>query len=169
MELNAVATSVSHHYQQQCAHCCKPATQTCKGCTGAPDIGDGTSLKTFYCNATCQKAHWREHELACSRLSDRKQLYRAGEILQKVFYGYREVVFEKLIDKVEREGLNLHCYEGQYEWRILVPFPATLFPNQRDREAILTYRACNDAFAFLHTMIKAFFKGTSSVIRQGKC
>lgn len=158
MELSAVATSVPRSFHHTCAQCFKPATQTCKGC--AQDIGDGTTLNTHYCNTACQKAHWKDHKVACNKLAIRKQLYRAGGIIQEVFYGYREAVFDKLIDKVEREGSNLHCYEGQYGWRILVPFRADLFPNHRDKQAMLTYKACNDAFAFLQTMIKAFFKGT---------
>ena len=155
----SVATSFSHSDQQQCAHCCKVATQICKGCAGAPDIGDGMSLKTFYCNTTCQKAHWSKHRPTCNRLSVRKKLYRAGGILQEIFYAYREITFDKMFRKIERQGKDLYMYEVEYDWQIPVPFPSALISSENERRAVLAYRSCDDALAYMYEIIKVLLKG----------
>ena len=76
-----------------------------------------------------------------------------------MFYGYREVAFERLINKVERKGRTLYLYEGDYTWRCLVPFPAAMFPNEEEKRAVLMYKTCNDAVAFMHTMMKVMLEG----------
>lgn len=122
------------------------------------------SFKTFYCDATCQKADWTNHKKVCKSLSARKRLYRAGDIVQRIFYVYREQAFEKLITKVEKEDDTLYLYEGQYGEEALVPFPNHLFHCTDDREAALTYYACSDAVAFMLEITRNFLKGKPSQI-----
>lgn len=145
-----------------CAHCSGRATQTCNGCVDAPLGENGQTSNTYYCNTTCQNADWTNHKSICKVLSARKQLYRAGDTVQRIFYVYREHAFEKLITKVEKEDDTLYLYEGQYDREVLVPFPHHLFDCRDDREAALTYYACSDAVAFMLEIVGSFLKGKPS-------
>ena len=97
-------------------------------CSDAPAIGTEQPAKVFYCDSACQKVNWTRHKELCLPLARRKRLYRVGDILQRLFYVYREFAFEKSYEKVESEGNNLYFYEGHYHVdEILVPFPHHLF------------------------------------------
>ncbi len=53
----------------------------------------------------------------------RIRLHRAGDIMQRIFYAYREQAFEKLIIKIEKENDTMYLIEGQYgEREVLVSF-----------------------------------------------
>lgn len=149
-----------------CAHCFGSATQACKGCINSPVVDGHSPVATFYCNSTCQKANWLHHKKVCKSLSSRKQLYRAGDLIQHTFYAYREQAFEKFITKVEKEGNTLYLYEGQYgEGQVLAPFPGHLFACEDDKNAALTYLACTDAVSFMLDLVKSSLKGKHQRLR----
>lgn len=93
-------------------------------------IDNEQPVKTVYCNSACQKTDWALHKKRCKRLSARKQLYRAGDLVQRIFYVYWEQAYEKLIIKVEKDRDKLYLYEGQYGSKVLVPFPHHLFASE---------------------------------------
>ncbi len=142
-----------------CANCQKDATKNCSACREAPDANGGQVEATWYCGLDCQQAHWGNHKIVCKALQQRKILYRAGETAQLLFYTYREIVFDKLIVKVERKGNEISLYEGEYEDDCFIPFPAALFPDEREKQAVLTYLACGDALGYLHEVLKIMLKG----------
>ncbi|KAL9003550.1 MAG: hypothetical protein Q9188_003591 [Gyalolechia gomerana] len=94
-------------------------------------------------------------------LVSRKVLYRAAETAQELFYVYREVVFDKHIVKAERKGNEMILYEGRYE-ECFVPFPSSLFPDEKEKKAVLTYLACGDAYAYMDAVLKTMLEGISS-------
>ena len=124
---------------------------------------DEKVAKTFYCNSSCQKADWTNHKKLCKFLTTRKQLYRAGNIAQQIFYIYREHAFDEVIVKVEKEGNTLYLYEGlKHGEKVFVPFPHHLFSCKEDRNAALTNFACTDSLAFMHEIISKLLRGRQS-------
>lgn len=92
-------------------------------------------------------------------MQERKILYRAGDTVQLLFYMYREIVFDKLIAKVEKKENEILLYEGFYEDDCIIPFPAAYFPGEREKQAMLTYMACDDAVGYMHEVLKVMVKG----------
>jgi hypothetical protein len=82
----------------KCALCKKPGTMVCKGCKDSLSPIDPI-INTHYCSSTCQKQDWKIHKALCKSFQARKVLYRAGSILQQIFYIYRKEVFDKLIER----------------------------------------------------------------------
>ncbi|KAL3419625.1 set domain-containing protein 5 [Phlyctema vagabunda] len=152
-----------------CASCKKPAGLICSGCK---DIPGPAYDKTCYCSIDCQKAHWHTHKRPCKGLRNRKALYRAGKILQEMFYMYRELLFDKSITKVTKEGDTIHVYEGQYpvdiksDMEAIFPFPSDVFTNDLDKKAILTHLACFDAVAWMHEPIKHMLSSFTRFCRE---
>ena len=75
-------------------------------CSDAPAIGTEQPAKVFYCDSACQKADWTRHKDVCLPIARRKRLYRIGDILQRLFYVYREFAFEKSYEKMEQDKNN---------------------------------------------------------------
>jgi hypothetical protein len=149
-----------------CGHCGKPATIKCNGCINAPKVKDYRSADTVYCNKDCQKADWPKHKAWCVRLQNRKKVFRIGDILQAMFYSYRERVFDKDIVKVKEKGGKLLVYEGKYNrsthrphGSVLQPFPNHLLTKEHDKHALLVYLACDDALGFMHETVKYLLSG----------
>lgn len=115
--------------------------------------------KTFYCNSACQTADWTHHKQACKLLFARKRLYRAGDIVQRIFYVYREHTFNINITEVDKSEDTMYLYEGKYGRDILSPFPYHLFHSEEDKRAALTYCNCAVAVAFMLKIIEGFLKG----------
>ncbi|KAL8690945.1 MAG: hypothetical protein Q9218_003721 [Villophora microphyllina] len=150
-----------------CSYCAKPAITACRGCVNAPAFDDNHPPKTFYCNSVCQKADWTKHNVTCKVLCVRKQVYRAGDVIQRVFYTYRERLFEIPITKVEKEHHRMYLYEGQYaDNQFLVLFPHHLFSSEDDKNRALAYNACTDSTAFMHYLVKAFLEGICTSISE---
>jgi len=45
---------------QECSYCKKPAETRCGNCS-----------TTYYCNQTCQRAHWPIHKIECNKIKER--------------------------------------------------------------------------------------------------
>lgn len=60
--------------------------------------------KTMYSSDACQQFAWKRHTVACKKFKTRKQLYRAGKLVQDAFLAYRENAFDLNIVKVEKRG-----------------------------------------------------------------
>ncbi|KAK0111680.1 hypothetical protein ONS95_002025 [Cadophora gregata] len=133
-----------------CAHCGKAAERACTGCNDVPAIDDDIN-PIYYCSSACQKEDWQYHKKLCKRLQIRKLFYRAGSVLQEMFYMYREKMFDKLITRMEKSQGHLIVYEGRYnpvittETDCLIPFPTQLCQTEEDRKSVLVHLACDDA------------------------
>ena len=145
-----------------CAHCNKPASDYCRGCSEAVDEHT-IPRKTFYCNAECQKAGWVDHKTLCNNLRRQKQLHRAAHLLQAVFYDYRMRIFDISVAKIEKKGHKLHVWEGPYsDMQCLVPFPNHLVLDEKDKEALLSHLTCNDTLAWMYELERQLLDGIMS-------
>lgn len=95
----------------------------------------------------------------------RKILYRAGEMAQMAFYAYREHTFDLLIERVEKNGKDLLIYEASYgkTQECYFQFPDHLLPDERDKQAVLTYLTCGDAVGYMHELFKTLLDGEARV------
>jgi hypothetical protein len=99
----------------------------------------------------------------------RKLLFRAGSILQDVFYGYREVVFDKRILPGRNKDGKKYFYKDFDDDmphmatidNVLVPFPTTHVSNTQEKRVILTFQSCDDALSWMHDLVKYFLQSQS--------
>ncbi|KAL2065309.1 hypothetical protein VTL71DRAFT_2978 [Oculimacula yallundae] len=139
-----------------CANCGKGAELTCSGCKDTPTINDHVK-PIYYCSPT------------------RKMLYRAGSVLQEIFYMYREHMFDKLVVKMEKTEGRVHLYEGIYDpvylsdIQCLIPFPTGLCQTAEDKMSLLVQLACDDASAWLDELIIYILSGIASSIKEIGC
>ncbi|KAL8789980.1 MAG: hypothetical protein Q9213_000866 [Squamulea squamosa] len=96
----------------------------------------------------------------------RTKLYRAADIAQALFYVYREIGFDKLIVKVEKTTNEIVLHEGEYGSHVFIPFPASLFPDETDKKAVLAYLACGDAYGYLDVFLKSVLTDIASELLE---
>lgn len=158
-------TSASEHDAHQCSNCPENATHTCKGCKGMPNATDGQTSSTWYCGAECQKAHWSEHKTQCKAAQARQALYRAGAVLQQMFYLYTKITYMWNPGRIERTGttwlIHTRVHKGTSQ---LVPFPYEIVPDVQDQEALLTFQSCNSAVSQMHNAVRIFLRGKSLLV-----
>lgn len=117
-----------------------------------------STTQASYCSLNCQSLDFANRKRI-------KAISRAAQLLQEIFYIYREQVFERTITGTEKRDGNLIVYYDN-SWRFidhptdsLRLFPSALFETRTDREAVLVHMACTDSLAWMHVLIKHFFKG----------
>jgi hypothetical protein len=129
----------NHNLRALCARYREPATKPCTRCLDAPSLTEHLSMNVFYCSTECQKSDRKNHKTICNLLEDRKLLYRAGSILQEVFFVFTERTWSSIIAKVERRGQEVHIYANPRprkcfkEADILQQFRCTSFRMDRRR------------------------------------
>ena len=173
---------------EQCVYCHKDATRWCEGCNGAPGAQGGKAIQTRYCDKACQDADWATHKRFCKACRERKVLYRAGATLQLALYLFQEhfwylpVERKELTDDTEyfhqkRDpdgSKTLHVYyfrdvsseKNSLPTRLLRPFPNAVFPDRREKEAILVYSSCSETLWCMHSMITYMIEGTQGAWRR---
>lgn len=145
-----------------CARCNKATARSCTGCKDAPTETGQIGTSTFYCSTECQKADWTNHKELCKILQSRKIVYRAGSILQEMFYVYREKTFDLLIERIEERAGRLYVHEGIRDSVLtdtLIPFPSEMIPNEQDKKGILSYMSCFEAVGWMHDIIRYLLMG----------
>lgn len=143
-----------------CTNCGKEAKKHCAGCVGGIDANGVVVQKERYCSETCQLSAWKNHRYICKQLATRKQLYRAGQIVQDAFLAYREKTFDLRITRVEKKENEIHLYEGAYgDKEPLVPFPADLVDNAEDKKMVLTWSTCSEAVGRMSKLLKDLLRG----------
>ncbi|KAE8443550.1 hypothetical protein EG329_001712 [Mollisiaceae sp. DMI_Dod_QoI] len=101
----------------------------------------------------------------------RKLLYQAGDLLQEMFYVYRENVFDKLIVNIEHKDGKMYIYEGVYgrlqnNFDLLEPFPHHLVSNEEDKHAILAHLSCGEAVGWMNELIEHVLKDIASELEE---
>lgn len=96
--------------------------------------------------------------------NNRKALYRAGEILQEVFYMWREIAFDIFIKSTWKTADGTLCFhEDHYPPGIsLFRFPNDKFSNLKDKQKMLSYAACTDAQGHLFQLCQKLLEGLST-------
>lgn len=150
--------------EQRCLNCEEKATQTCKACRSTPSATDGQVSSVWYCGPACQKAHWTEHKAQCKAAQARQALYRAGDLVQQIFYLYTKTTYMWNPGRVEKIGTTWLIYPRVKKTNsVLTPFPHAIVPDVHDQEALLTYQSCSSAVSLMHNVVKALLKGKLSL------
>jgi len=144
-----------------CPNCGKTASKHCGRCFGGCNR-DGTIYpSTYYCGETCQREHAPQHRSFCKAAADRRQLIRAGDLVQAHFYAYRRAVFDVTI-KTARQGSHgkLHVYEApSVAPDTLIPFPDHHFLTENDKKSMLVWCSCDDGPRQIRSLIRQSFNG----------
>lgn len=150
---------------ETCSRCGSPAPRPLLACLDCVDGLDknGDLNRTYYCTSVCQIFNIKAHAEVCADKNVHKQIYRAGEILQAIFYHFREAAFDIKIKKIEKRKGKLHMYEHYYKSNlgdsIHFRLPVHLLSDPKDKAAVLTYMTCNEASSFLWEISKEMLKG----------
>lgn len=147
--------------QGKCTVCDNHTTKVCASCIDHL-TDDAVNSPTFYCSVACQASHWDKHKATCKTINDVTILYRAGELLQKVFYAYRKVTFSKNVASLEEKDgkLVVHSARSGVD-RLFYPFPSTAVSNEDDEKALLAYLGCSDVATMMLPLIKGTMSGKS--------
>lgn len=156
------------HYEtassKTCSNCGGPPSQRCAGCAEGVDKR-GNHAPTFYCSKECQKKHWKgAHKTACKAANERKQLFRAGQILQAVFNASRRLTW---YDKIEEVKWRTEAGEKRLMVRVdnfrnvgeLAPFPDKLIPDEQAKQVLLTHRVGLEAVMTMSDLVKNLLEG----------
>lgn len=161
--------SLANLSKPRCSNCGKiEAASRCAGCKDAP-LSDGSRNKgTVYCGQECQKSHWGSHKLECKVHQVNKHiqsLHRAGDVLTKLFYIWREACNDRPVVKVESKNNSLYIYEDFNNASKLCatgriyPLKEELFMDQETKMAVLANMSCDKSLAFFHGIIRMFLDG----------
>ncbi|PPJ60334.1 hypothetical protein CBER1_10726 [Cercospora berteroae] len=136
---------------------------TCQECKEGRDV-DSTQSTIDYCSHQCLVSDYT-HPSECLARNIRKRLYRAGSILQPVFYAWRRASWHREFDQVENIDGTLYISRFsrsvRKEKKIAVyPGPFTMFPreiagNAQQQKVILSYMGCNDATQMSYQLVKS--------------
>lgn len=166
-------TMTTTHAKNSCTNCRKLITEPpipiiCPNCSEGRDI-DGTPSTIRYCSALCLESDTKnldqqQHHIDdCKARNIRKELYRAGDFLQKVFYIWTEIAFRYDVVRVERveERIYLSHRSGSEEDEEedgreedatggggegpFYAFPFEICKGEDEMKALLSWMACNDA------------------------
>lgn len=146
-----------------CAQCSKPATAACKGCKGMPDGAGRGKVEVNYCGVTCQKEHWPIHKVDCKAAQVRRALYRVGDLAKAMYIMFHKVTWKMPMGNLFNSGRSWIVYPPpNYTGKShMVPFPSEVFPEECDKEAILSWGNCNSALDHMHNLLKLLLKGQS--------
>lgn len=153
--------------KKKCTNCGGTAPKShCAGCHQAPNIDGTLHASVQYCGRECQKAHWSVHRKECKNLQARKALFRAGSLLQDMWYTIRRESFDNAVVGVEELDGALLVYEGDYdvepamrEGGFYRKFPEAIFENKEDAESCLSLLYCNDSLNHMHQVVEWLLKG----------
>lgn len=157
----------THNLGSICAQCGKPATDPCTRCMDAPSSTEHPVMNVLYCSTECQKSDWNNHKKLCNGLENRKLLYRAGSVLQEIFYVFRERTWGQNFLKIARKGRQVHIYvcrrpQAIEEVDTLLPMPIDICHSEDERDLkkiLLSTLACTGSVAYMHEMYKYCLAG----------
>lgn len=149
-----------------CARCGLDATDSillCPDCIEGRDI-NGTPTITRYCRTHCLETD-HNHAAECEARNIRKQLYRAGEMLQSVFFIWREIAFHRNIYRVQRFGdeICLWQFPGGESRPPFYAFPHHTCHDEEEVKALLSFMGCNHAPQMVFELSKKLLAGKRSL------
>ncbi|KAH8799936.1 hypothetical protein F5882DRAFT_506421 [Hyaloscypha sp. PMI_1271] len=122
---------------------------------------------TRYCSRDCQSVDWPLHKRSCQMLRTRKDLYRAGSILQQIFYLCHEKLFDIPIHRIEYDNNRMLLHPlpakdfGPALEDKLFRFPSEQCKTEEDQKALLSYLACSDLTLSLQHIAEYLLGGES--------
>ncbi|CAK1365790.1 unnamed protein product [Cercospora beticola] len=148
----------------KCAACGKNPprpTLICGDCREGLDL-DGRQDRTPYCTTQCRQLDLTNHQKQCGRANRRKQIYRAGRLLQLTFYHFRDLSFDLKIDRVEEHDRRMVLYDGEYPKTrgfnlYSLPLPFTI--GDKYGRAILSFQACTEASTHFYKLSEKLLTG----------
>ncbi|KAK4501679.1 hypothetical protein PRZ48_007488 [Zasmidium cellare] len=152
-----------------CSVCDKPAPRPvliCTQCGEGVDV-NGAPTATAYCEVSCRTKDIENHQKACKDANIRKQLYRAGDLLQAIFCKFREASFDQDIKQSTKSDGVLHIEESfpQGDGR-LFRFPHLLVEDPEDVAALLTFSACIHSCAYMYELSQMLLQDITTTIEE---
>ena len=146
-----------------CASCQNPATDACKACEAAPDgyFVDGIVESIYYCSSACQTTHWSEHKEACLAAQARRNLYEAGEALQKTYQGYCQGLVMLMLASRTLNDNHMILYEKDSVQRTTnaIALLRDLRTNSEETQAYITCLVGTDISGRMADRVKERLKG----------
>ena len=146
----------------ECSVCKAPASLHCQACAYNEEME--SEQRTRYCGKVCQQNDWHNHKTVCHRVAHLNQIYRAAVLVQGVYYKFRRELFDLKIDGIECMPREVLMWYGYYGDMVNVPFPDHLLLDQRDKEAVLSYCACEEGIGWMHHLFKELLEGMSGLL-----
>ncbi|KAF2255333.1 hypothetical protein BU26DRAFT_154018 [Trematosphaeria pertusa] len=140
---------------KRCSHCGKTASLKCGHCKAS-----------WYCDVSCQKAHWSEHKPACKEADLDRTIHRAGQLLQDVFFLFREQLFDESIESIEDTGDTLFLRDRPRKPGTLIPFPHHLVRDEKEKKMVLSTLVCHEPIGYFHDLFIQMLKGTRTRIEE---
>ncbi|CAK1365791.1 unnamed protein product [Cercospora beticola] len=140
---------------------------TCFDCTEGVNVnGDVDSIQ--YCTARCRDVAAAEHKGDCEKRNVRKQIYRAGELLQSSFYKFQDLNFITQISQTKKEKDILYYYEVAPFRRTTVfeTSPYKITSDANDAHAIMSIFRCDLALGTHFKLSKKLLGGISKYIEE---
>lgn len=156
---------------KKCTNCGKmDAKAHCTACHLAPEPDGTLQTSVRYCNKECQKAHWVHHRRGCKQMQARKALFRAGRLLQEMWYAIRRESYDNAVVRVQEINGELVVYDGDYNVEPTLRengyyrrFPEEIFKNKKDAESCLSLLSCNDVLNHMPRAVEWLLKGENYV------
>ncbi|KAK4501680.1 hypothetical protein PRZ48_007489 [Zasmidium cellare] len=143
-----------------CSVCDTPAPQPVLICLQCPET------PTYYCDTRCRDRDRIPHQKNCNN-PVRKAIYRAGDLLQSIFYTFREALYDTSVAHVRRNGDVLRIHLNPNPAQVLLHrFPNHLNLSQSDKEQLLSVLSCTDSVAYTCDLSKRLLKDATFGIEE---
>lgn len=136
---------------------------TCFKCTEGVDV-NGHVDSIQYCTARCRNLAAVEHNSECEKRNIRKQIYRAGELLQSSFYRFRELNYMEEFSRVYKSNgvLYFHRVPLQERASVFERSPYDVARDSTDAHAIMSAGASELSLAIQFELSKKLLGSMSS-------
>ncbi|KAF2208331.1 hypothetical protein CERZMDRAFT_101401 [Cercospora zeae-maydis SCOH1-5] len=140
---------------------------TCFECTEGVDVhGNPDSIQ--YCTASCRDSAAADHKSDCEKRNVRKQIYRAGELLQSSFYRLKELNFLMKVTKAYQSKGIVYFHQLPLARRTAVfetaPYDVASYAN--DARAIISLSKCEEALVTHFEFSRKLLGGTAKYIEE---
>ncbi|KAF1846044.1 uncharacterized protein K460DRAFT_355769 [Cucurbitaria berberidis CBS 394.84] len=140
--------------EKLCANCGNTAVLQCSRCKN-----------TIYCDANCQKAHWRGHKKTCNKVNLDRMVQRAGALLQKLFFIWRENTLSEQFVNIEETETRIY-FQATHGPGSFKELPNNTFSSEETKEMVLSASMCAEHTANFSDILAKMFKGIPIEIRE---